>query len=74
MSGLIGDGGKKAAREAEARMAEQKQKEDLRLAEADSEIERKKQLMKSGGAGRSLLIKTSPTGVPAVGAENLGGA
>lgn len=66
-----GKDARKKAREAEARqgelIAKQKQKEDLRLAEETSEVSKRRALIARGG-GRSLLIKTSPKGVP-----NLGG-
>ena len=72
MGNILGDGGaEKRAKEAAARMEEQRKKEQTRLAEADSDINRKKALMSRGGAGRSLLIKTSPTGTG--NASNLGG-
>ncbi len=73
MSKVIDPGkhARKKAREAEAQqselLAKQKQKEDLRLAEETSEVSKRRALTARGG-GRSLLIKTSPKGVP-----NLGG-
>ena len=43
-----------------AALEQQKKKETLRKAEAESEVARRKV---PAGGGRSLLIKTSPTGV-----------
>ena len=50
-----------------AQLKEQKRAEKLRKAEATSEVERRKV---TPGGGRSLLIKTSPTGVQS---DTLGG-
>ena len=47
----------------EAQIAKQKQAEDLRLAEAKDETERRKALSKSRSSGRSLLVGTSEQGV-----------
>lgn len=41
----------------------QRQKEELSLAEADSEVARRKALASSGRAGRRSLIKTGESGV-----------
>lgn len=54
-------------------LAKQKQKEDLRLAEADSEIARRKSGAKSKKQGRSLLVGTSERGTAASPAAKLGG-
>ncbi len=52
--------------------------ERRRLDKETSEVKKREALLKRGGAGRSLLIKTSPTGVPGgghgAGAGNLGGS
>lgn len=60
---------KRAARESQASIAKQRQMDELKLAEGESEMKRRKQLAASGG--RSMLIKTSETG--AVKSNNLGG-
>ena len=59
---------KKTAKEQSLLIAKQRQVDELDLAESESEIARRKQLAKQGG--RSLLIKTSETGVKST---NLGG-
>lgn len=58
-------------RQQEQDLAAQKKKEELRLATETSEVEKRKALIARGGTGRSLLIKTSTTGVPDQ-AKNLG--
>lgn len=60
----------RAAKAQEEALAKQKQKEDLRLAEADDEVSRRKALAKSRAQGRSLLVATSETGTKA---DTLGG-
>ena len=47
----------------EEQIAKQKQAEDLRLAEAKDETERRKALAKGRSGGRSLLVATSESGV-----------
>ena len=42
---------------------QQKVAEKRRLAEEKSALEKRKAMLRSGQAGRSLLISTSPTGV-----------
>lgn len=59
---------RKATQEQERQVAHQQQKEDIRLAEAEGEVGKRKFLAKSKTAGRSLLTATSPTG-----AQGLGG-
>ena len=55
----------------------QQKKEEIRLAEADDEIARRKALAKTRQAGRSLLVATSERGTASGGgagtAETLGG-
>ena len=58
---------KKASDAQELLIAQQKQKEDLRLAESKSEVSKRQGLIQRQG-GRSLLIKTSPQGVQKLGA------
>ena len=54
----------KKGQEAQSLLIEKQRKADeLSLAESEDVIARKKQLAKSGAAGRSLLINTSETGV-----------
>ena len=53
---------RRAAREASRLQKDQQKKEKLKLAEADSEIERRRALA-SGGGGRASLLRTSPTGL-----------
>ena len=66
-------GGKKPDTSAqEAQIAKQKQAEDLRKAEAEDEVARRKALSKSRTAGRSLLVATSETGVQGA-KDTLGG-
>lgn len=59
--------GRTAAKKAQAQQAEmiqkQRQADELELAESEDELARRKQLSKTGSGGRSLLIKTSETGV-----------
>lgn len=66
--------GRTAAKKAAARqtelIAKQRQTDELALAEEESDIARRKQLAKTGQAGRSLLIKTGETGTKS---ENLSG-
>jgi len=71
MSSLVGEpsSARRARREASRLNAIQKKKEDLRLAEKDSIIAKKKSAALSGKGGRQSLIKSSPTGL----ATNLGG-
>lgn len=57
---------------AEALQAEQQQKEKARLAEEESELERRKAVASSRVGGRGSLIKTSPSGVTAA-SKKLGG-
>lgn len=59
---------KKAAKEQQSLIAQQRQRDELELAESESELARRRQLAKQGG--RSLLIKTAETGVKS---NNLGG-
>ena len=54
-----------------ALIAKQNQLEQQRLAEATSDVERRKAMM--GKSGRSLLIKTSQRGVTPATTANLGG-
>ena len=56
----------------EAQIAKQKQQEDLRKAEAEDEVSRRKALSKSRTSGRSLLVATSESGVRGA-KETLGG-
>lgn len=62
---------KRAGTQQRAQIAEQRQLEKRKLAEEDSELARRKALIRSGAAGRSLLIKTSQTGTQS--ASTLGG-
>jgi len=66
--------GKTAAKKGQERQSllieKQRQREEIKLAESDDEISRRKALAKSGKAGRRSLIQTSEAGV---GATNLGG-
>ena len=63
-------GASSTRRDAAALLKSQQKKEDLRLAEAASEIAITKASALSGKAGRKSLLKTSPTGL----AINLGGS
>ena len=64
--------GKTAAGKAQEKQSllieKQRQREDIKLADADDEIARRKALSKSTKSGRRSLIKTSETG-----SSNLGG-
>ena len=60
---------KEARRKQQEALARQEQREKVRLAEADSEVAKRKAMAGSKGAGRRSLIKTSPTGL----SQNLGG-
>ncbi len=66
--------GRTAARKAQEKQSllieRQRQREEIKLAESEDEIARRKALAKSGKAGRRSLIQTSEAGV---GATNLGG-
>ena len=66
--------GRSAARRAQAEqtqlISKQRQTDELKLAEEEDVIGRKKALASSGRAGRRSLIKTSETGVRST---NLGG-
>jgi hypothetical protein len=66
--------GRTAARKAQERQSllieRQRQREEIKLAESEDEIARRKTLAKSGRGGRRSLIQTSEAGV---GATNLGG-
>lgn len=53
----------KAARRQKLEMREQKKKESLKLAEAESDIARRKTGAKRGQMGRQSLIRTSEQGV-----------
>jgi len=53
---------KKAAAQQSLLIEKQRKADELSLAESEDVIARKKQLAKSGKAGRSLLIGTSETG------------
>lgn len=71
------DPGKGARREArgaraeqEKQIAKQRQTEQLKIAEEEDEIARRRNLAKPGVGGRSLLVATSPLGTSA----NLGGS
>ena len=57
---------KQASAAQAAKVAEQEAAEKQRLAEATSEVEEKKARAKKAG-GRSLLVKTSPRGIPTLG-------
>lgn len=61
---------KRAQQEQQEAIAKQRQADELALAEEESEMEKKKQMARSGQAGRSLLIKTGETGTKST---NLGG-
>jgi len=73
----LGLGKQKAAREdtkqRDDALDKQKQKENLRLAEAEGEIARRKAGAKSKNQGRSLLVATSERGTSANPAQKLGG-
>lgn len=71
MSSILQPGAKQAKRAAaasELQIAEQSRKEKLRLAEAESDVAKRK--ARPGSRGRSSLIATSQTGVTG----NLGGS
>lgn len=73
MSSILQPGAKQAKRAAaasELQIAEQGRKEKLRLAEAESDIAKRRAGATSGARGRSSLIATSATGVTG----NLGGS
>ncbi len=73
MSSILQPGKKQAEKAAalqEQQIAEQKQKEGLRLAEAESDVARRKGLGKTRAGGRGSLIATAQTGVTG----NLGGS
>lgn len=55
---------KKQAQMQEEQLAKQKQKEDLRAAEADDEVARRKGIAAKGGS-RASLLATSEAGVTA---------
>lgn len=59
---------RKAAREAQKAQAQQRQKEALRLQEAESEVARRK-ASAANPTGRQSLLRTSPTGLK----QTLGG-
>lgn len=61
-------------RAARAEAAEQKKKEEMRLAEAESEVKSIEAAAKSPRAGRRSLIKSSPTGTAPTRSANLGGS
>lgn len=64
----------KAQAAQEKELAKQRQQEEARLAEEESEIARRKALGERGAGGRSLLIATSQTGTAnSGGASTLGG-
>lgn len=71
MSDVIDPGrrARKAARAQSEQIAKQKQVEEAKLAEEESDIARRKSVMAKGRGGRSSLIATSNTGV-----TNLGGS
>jgi hypothetical protein len=74
MSNVIKPGvkeAKRAAREQQAQLEKQRQKESLRAAEAEDEAMRRKATAAKGGA-RASLLATSETGVQAKPAK-LGG-
>lgn len=62
---------KRAQKEQSLMIQRQRKADELELAEGEDEIARRKQLSKAGQGGRSLLMKTSETGVKS---SNLGGA
>ena len=62
---------KRTARRQQASIAQQRVKEQQRLSETESELERTKVAAQRGRGGRSLLIQTSPQGVLK---QTLGGA
>ena len=63
--------GKTQAKKTQARQSllieKQRQREELSLAESDDEIARRRNLAKSGKAGRKSLIQTSETGAATLG-------
>lgn len=71
MGDIFGTGAAKRARKDQTQLiAKQRQADELKLAEEEDVIARKKGLAASGRAGRRSLIKTSETGVKS---DNLGG-
>lgn len=65
MSDVLGQGrkqSKKAQRQQENLIKQQKQLETARLAESQDEVARRRQTAKGRTGGRSLLVQTSPTG------------
>lgn len=77
MSKLFGgkpdtSGQRESLRRQEEQIASQKQKEDVRLSEADDAVARRKALAQSRGAGRSLLVATSERGTGGT-TDKLGG-
>jgi len=54
---------RRAQQKQESLIAKQRQADELELAESESELARRRQLSRTGRAGRSLLIRTSETGV-----------
>ncbi len=71
MGSMLGSKPKKD-REAERLMAEQKQKEDLRLKEEESKLAETKARMK--GMSKTSLIKTSERGITSNLSKTTGGA
>ncbi len=66
MSSILQPGKKKAEQAAalqEQQIAEQKQKEQLKLAEAESEVAKRRALGTTRAGGRGSLIATGQTGV-----------
>jgi len=61
---------KRAQKEQSSMIAKQRQADELNLAEEEGVIARKRNLAKSGKAGRQSLIKTSEVGAKS---NNLGG-
>lgn len=72
MGSMMDTGAKDAARKQQEQIAAQKQEEDARLAEEESEVAKRKALMANKAKGRSLLTATSQTGTAGT-SENLGG-
>lgn len=61
---------KRARRQQSEDLTRQRKREELKIAEEESEIAKRKALAKPGAGGRSLLVATSPTGTKGT---NLGG-
>lgn len=61
---------REAARTQEKAIKKQQQLEEVKLAEEESEVARRRALARPGAGGRSLLIATSPTGTT----QTLGGS